>query len=263
MARMADRPARARIRRSSLGAVVVITVAATLPALTYGDRTERPGNDGRVSARVHVAEAAPAFAHGAEAPLSHGEDPGWVYSVTPGVETEGRGSIRIVSLGSVVRIRGFESASTRAVLRQLEPFAYTDLGDGMILIDRSWVGRRIVTAEVPVLGRVRCHEAMIPQLAGALTEIEERGLAHLLDTSDYGGCWVPRRIDWSPHRPLSNHAWGLAIDINVSTNQLGRTPLLDRRIVDVFERWGFGWGGDWSRPDGMHFELVSIVGGTP
>jgi hypothetical protein len=25
-------------------------------------------------------------------------------------------------------------------------------------------------------------------------------------------------------------------------------------MVDVFERWGFVWGGTFIQPDGMHFE---------
>ena len=34
---------------------------------------------------------------------------------------------------------------------------------------------------------------------------------------------------------------------------------MDMRIVEVFEKWGFEWGGHWRRPDGMHFELKRIV----
>ena len=48
---------------------------------------------------------------------------------------------------------------------------------------------------------------------------------------------------------------GNAVDLNVSTNQLGTEGDMPPRIVEIFERWGFVWGGDWSRPDPMHFEL--------
>ncbi len=141
-----------------------------------------------------------------------------------------------------------------------EPFDYVDNGDGMIQIDGDWTRRNIVTADVPILnGTVTCHRLLIPQLRGALQEIQDRGLAHLIDVSQYGGCWVPRHIDFNPAKPLSMHGWGLAVDLNVSTNGLGATPQMDPRIVEVFDRWGFVWGGRWRRPDGMHFELGALL----
>ena len=141
-----------------------------------------------------------------------------------------------------------------------EPFNYIDMGDGMIQIDPDWVARNIVRRDVPILGgEVVCHRLMVDQLAGALGEIEQRGLAKLIDPSQYGGCWVPRHIDFNPARPLSMHGWGLAADFNVSTNGLGMKPQLDPRVVEIFQRWGFVWGGNWSRPDGMHFELGALM----
>jgi len=100
---------------------------------------------------------------------------------------------------------------------------------------------------------------MIPQLHAALSEIEAKDLAPLIRSDDYGGCYVPRFIDRNPELPLSMHAFGLAIDLNVSTNQLGTEGDLDPRIVRIFERWGFTWGGAWTRPDPMHFELARLV----
>ena len=54
---------------------------------------------------------------------------------------------------------------------------------------------------------------------------------------------------------LSHHAWGSAIDLNVSANPLGGPSHQDPRLVEVFRKWGFTWGGDWLTPDPMHFEL--------
>lgn len=142
---------------------------------------------------------------------------------------------------------------------RFEPFGYIDHGDGMITIDPGWVRRWIVRAQVPVFGEVYCHRYMIPQLREALQEIVDEGLDQLIDRSQYGGCWVPRHMLFDPKNPISMHAWGIAIDFNVSTNQYGARPQLDQRIVDVFERWGFRWGGDWRTPDGMHFELRTIL----
>jgi hypothetical protein len=148
--------------------------------------------------------------------------------------------------------------------RAFEPFSYIDNGDGMIQIDKAWVRRNIVWAKVPVFrGHVLCHRLIIDQLRGALQEVVDRGLAHLIDPTQYGGCWVPRHIDFNPAKPLSMHGWGLAVDFNVSTNQLGQKPTMDPRIVAIFDRWGFAWGGRWSRPDGMHFELAALMGSSP
>ena len=145
-----------------------------------------------------------------------------------------------------------------------EPFNYIDMGDGMIQIDPAWVARNIVRRPMPLLkGEVVCHRLMVNQLYGALKEIEDSGLGHLIDPSQYGGCWVPRHIDFNPAKPLSMHGWGLAADFNVSTNGLGQKPTMDPRIVAIFDRWGFVWGGRWSRPDGMHFELGALVQNSP
>ena len=68
---------------------------------------------------------------------------------------------------------------------------------------------------------------------------------------------------WSPPLPggersyfvsLHRNKKGIAIDLNASTNAYGAPPAMDPRVVDAFERWGMRWGGDFSVPDGMHFE---------
>lgn len=142
-----------------------------------------------------------------------------------------------------------------------EPFSYVSLGDGMIQMDGGWVRRNIVSARVPIFdGEVLCHRLMIPQLRGALQEVVDRGLDHLVKPAQYGGCWVPRHILFNPDRGLSMHAWGLAVDFNVPGNEYGKAnPQMDPRIVEVFERWGFVWGGRWAIPDGMHFELGALL----
>lgn len=118
--------------------------------------------------------------------------------------------------------------------------------------DRAWVEDNIVTARVPIIGAITCHREFIPLVAGALGELEDEGLGHLVDPADHAGCWAPRRI--ASGRTISKHAWGAAIDINASANAYGETPTLDPRVVETFERWGMRWGGDFLVPDGMHFE---------
>ena len=133
------------------------------------------------------------------------------------------------------------------------------LEDGFIKPEREWVRQNITTAEVPIIGEVTCHRLLVPQLHAALNEIIEEGLGDLIRPDDYGGCYVPRFIDRDPSLPLSMHAFGLAVDVNVSTNLLGTKGDQDPRVVAIFEKWGFAWGGYWDRPDPMHFELARIV----
>ena len=52
----------------------------------------------------------------------------------------------------------------------------------------------------------------------------------------------------------SMHAYGLSIDINALTNVLGSAGDMPAEVVEQWEREGGVWGGDWSRPDPMHFE---------
>lgn len=67
--------------------------------------------------------------------------------------------------------------------------------------------------------------------------------------------------DWSYHnRPQrgsdakSMHAFGLAIDINALANVLGTAGDMPAAVVAQWEVEGGDWGGDWERPDPMHFE---------
>src|SRR6266545_208327 len=134
---------------------------------------------------------------------------------------------------------------------------------GWITIDPAWVNRHIVTAAVPILGRVTCNRAIIPQLRGALAEVVRRGLAHLVNPADYAGCYAARVIAGDPGPSLAHHAWGSAIDLNATANPQGAPPHQDPRLVSVFERWGFTWGGRWLVPDAMHFELLRLQPSRP
>ena len=51
----------------------------------------------------------------------------------------------------------------------------------------------------------------------------------------------------------------IAIDMDAATNYRGIEGTMDRRVVEIFKRWGFDWGGDWRYTDPMHFELGAIL----
>ncbi|MGZ8570768.1 MAG: M15 family metallopeptidase, partial [Actinomycetota bacterium] len=114
----------------------------------------------------------------------------------------------------------------------------------------AWYQANIRTRTVPILGPVTCHRKLFPALVGALQELADRGLDHLIHI--YSGCFAARTVGRSPTAPPSQHAYGAAIDIDAPTNAMGdSTPAMDPRVVEVFERWGFNWGGDFVITDGM------------
>jgi hypothetical protein len=135
-------------------------------------------------------------------------------------------------------------------------FAGAPRADGTIRADPAWVRTNIRRVRLPILGAASCHRLLLPQLRAALQELARRGLGDLLDPSDFGGCFYPRFANLNTESGISHHSWGVAVDVNVSQNPLGGEPRLDRRVVDVFERWGFTWGGRWLLSDPMHFEFL-------
>ncbi len=124
-----------------------------------------------------------------------------------------------------------------------------------ITIDQTWKNENIETKRVPILGRITCHRLMWEPLVGVLNQIIEEGLESGLSREQFissGGCYAPRRISrFDSGGSISRHAWGIAIDINTKT---GYKP----RIVEIFNDWGYAWGGTWTSPDAMHFELRSL-----
>jgi peptidoglycan hydrolase-like protein with peptidoglycan-binding domain len=75
------------------------------------------------------------------------------------------------------------------------------------------------------------------------------------------GCYNCRYI--SGTTVWSNHAWALAFDINWDVNPYttGFTHDIPNWVVQLANRYGFAWGGDYTggRRDYMHFEFM----GTP
>jgi hypothetical protein len=135
-------------------------------------------------------------------------------------------------------------------------YRYQVAGGGRITPDAGWVARNIRTEVVPILGSVTCHKDLFPQLRAALLEVQQRGLADAIDPGQYAGCYYPRFI--ADTTTLSNHSFGLALDLNTAGNQRGTVGEIDRDVVAIFKTWGFAWGGDWRWTDPMHFELAEV-----
>ncbi|RNL75317.1 M15 family metallopeptidase [Nocardioides marmorisolisilvae] len=170
-----------------------------------------------------------------------------------------RGSVTLLALHFDINAPQTAILTGGSVARAVGSFTYTANADGTVNPDKSWVRAFIRTETVPIIGRVTCNKAMIPQLRAALNEVVARGLASKIHKNEYGGCYVPRYIAKDPAQGLSFHTFGTAIDLNVPGNQRGTVGTMDRTVVKIFEKWGFNWGGNWHYTDPMHFELARIV----
>ena len=136
----------------------------------------------------------------------------------------------------------------------LGEFAFQPANGRSIRRDPKWERNSLRTAQVPILGRVRCHSLVLESLTGAMSELQERGLAFLVHADTFRGCDNPRLI--AVGRGLSRHAWGAAVDLNYSQNPDIQSDASDPRLVDVMAKWGFTSGHLFFTPDPGHFEYA-------
>lgn len=112
---------------------------------------------------------------------------------------------------------------------------------------------------------------MIDPLIRVFKNLIARGYVGELKTWD--GCWNFRPIrgyekkyealmaagkEELAIKYLSIHSWAGAVDVNAGENGLGKKPKLSKGFVKCWTDAGFEWGGNWSRPDGMHFQLAFL-----
>lgn len=137
-------------------------------------------------------------------------------------------------------------------------FGHIEVQTGAIIGPPGWEAHNMhTTITLPIWGPRRCYlnNALEAPLAEALRRCAALGDGYELRTM---GCFAPRvkRVNGD----LSVHSWGLAIDINASTNPLAPTrgaPCvkdIPDAWVAIFEEVGFTWGGRFLRPDPMHFQ---------
>lgn len=175
---------------------------------------------------------------------------------------DGPAPMRIRSEGETPWLRHGDAVLPQALIKQaLGEFSYTNRVGSDFEQSQTFRDEWIVTVEVPILGEVVCHRIVADMLIGAMNQLIEEGLSHLVDPSEFAGCWNPRftRTVTGRSPGLSRHSWGAAIDLNTSTNAYGSDGTQDPRLVAIMQSWGFTWGGDWLVPDPMHFEY----GGEP
>ncbi len=90
-----------------------------------------------------------------------------------------------------------------------------------------------------------------PQFEALLNDLEAAGVEI---KGDQSGGYNPRNIAGT--NTPSQHSFGRAIDVNWSENPRGAPGKMPADIArQLAEKHGFVWGGDWSNPDPMHFEV--------
>jgi D-alanyl-D-alanine carboxypeptidase-like protein len=165
--------------------------------------------------------------------------------------------LRVAEPGTETFVRVASGVDPPVVMKALfgEFAAHPEEGnEAFLVMDPTWEEEHLDTRDVPLIGTVTCNRALFDPLVGALEQLEREGLGHLVHS--YAGCYAARTVARTPTAPPSQHAYGAAIDINAEDNPFGAEPMMDPRVVRVFERWGFVWGGDFLIPDGQHFEYL-------
>lgn len=167
-------------------------------------------------------------------------------------------------------------------IQEFGQFTYVDdpsqfNGDG-IRVTNDWATQNIISVPIPQLngktfaghvinnGSINFHKQGAERLRNLWAAWENAGLLDRILTFEggYAARYIRRSASRSP-RPLSNHAWGTAFDINAAFNGFGTQPATVgqrgcvRELVAIANQNGFFWGGHFLTKDGMHFELGHAV----
>jgi len=131
----------------------------------------------------------------------------------------------------------------------LKKYGAAELERNMVLWD---IPAELEIGAIPK--RLYCNKDLVIPLEQAFKNIISRRLVTQLKTWD--GCFNIRKKRGASSASL--HSWGIAIDINAAWNGFGKKPTMSSELAQCFIDAGFEWGGLWSKPDGMHFQLSKI-----
>jgi hypothetical protein len=137
--------------------------------------------------------------------------------------------------------------------------------------------RRLSTVPADVIAgyhrRIYMHDMVAPYFREAMRRSAMVAPGYVFKSV---GCFNPRHMRHDKRRPLSDHTWGIAFDVNAKENRaFYRKPTdplpfedgwerfsdLSQSIINAWESVGFTWGGRWGTGkkggfcDPMHFSL--------
>lgn len=168
------------------------------------------------------------------------------------------GALRFRGPGETPYLRDGDAVLPQAIVKATFGEFGVDERD-VFVQDPAWLAANLVEADLPVLGRVRCHRAVLDDLRAAMDQIEREHLAYLIDpTPSSRACFYPDVIERTG--ALSRGCWGIAVVLNSVKNPTGSGSVQDPRVVAILEEHGFTWGGDFLVPEPAYFEHVGSPG---
>ncbi len=145
-------------------------------------------------------------------------------------------------------------------LAELEArFGKLTVENGEIVAPKGWESKWMTKiTHLPGLPgkRLYCNAELVAPLLNALVTWQATCPEYQIRSL---GCFAPR-YKRTNGAELSVHTYGLAIDINASTNPLNKKLITDMppAFVKAFRDNGFVWGGLFKgTKDPMHFQLVT------
>lgn len=139
--------------------------------------------------------------------------------------------------------------------------------NGKLIPDAAWERYNIVVLNVPWPGGLtrgmRVHRTTVHKWTKLFAAWQSAGLLkHLRTFAGAHNCRLKRGHEQSTNiAHLSTHAFGAAADFNAAWNAFGAKPAAIGQpgsmieLVPIMHECGFAWGGDFSKPDGMHAEV--------
>lgn len=137
-----------------------------------------------------------------------------------------------------------------------EPFFTKMYGASSGEVSQNIVNVKWVDGTMVDFSNVNGAAAQLQLVSDELAQLPSEYQKYL---KNIGGTFVWRNIAGTNR--LSNHSFGTAIDINTKYSDYWKwnknvtyTNRIPIEIVEVFEKYGFIWGGKWYHYDTMHFE---------
>lgn len=142
-------------------------------------------------------------------------------------------------------------------------------------VDPSWESKNIVYVKTPwklvtswdfkeITKGVRVHKKCADSLKiifDAIWQAADKNQSKINEwgMNLYAGGFQFRRMTGSSR--LSMHSWGCAIDFDSARNAYSDTTpnfKLIPPVLEAFANEGWIWGGNWSKPDGMHWQAAIL-----